>query len=116
SARGREDPRRRVGGLAELDGAKTAFFSNVSHELRTPLTLMLAPLEDALARAGLPEAERERLELVHRKRARACPSRSARASSWCTGTRSACSSSSTRCSTSRASRRAAPRGRSARPT
>ncbi len=34
---------KRAESLAELDRAKTAFFSNVSHELRTPLTLILGP-------------------------------------------------------------------------
>jgi len=48
NAQAHEDARRRADALAELDRAKTAFFSNVSHELRTPLTLLLGPLENLL--------------------------------------------------------------------
>lgn len=53
--------------LADLDAAKTAFFSNVSHEFRTPLTLMLLPLEDALAdvEVGLDPQQRARLRTAH---------------------------------------------------
>jgi signal transduction histidine kinase len=58
---------KRAEALAELDRAKTAFFSNVSHEFRTPLTLMLGPIEEMLARAnGSFTVSREELDLVHR--------------------------------------------------
>ncbi len=57
--------RRRAEALAQIDRAKTTFFSNVSHELRTPLTLILGPVTDALtgpARALTGES----LDLVYR--------------------------------------------------
>ncbi len=66
-ARALAEARARAEALAEIDRAKTAFFSNVSHELRTPLTLLLGPAQDALARAGaLPADDVERWDLVHR--------------------------------------------------
>ena len=64
-----EEERRRATALAELDRAKTTFFSNVSHELRTPLALMIGPTEDALAAPERALAG-ERLEAVHRNQLR----------------------------------------------
>lgn len=63
NARAYEEEARRATALAELDRAKTAFFSNVSHEFRTPLTLMLGPLEQALHETT---GSRESLEIAHR--------------------------------------------------
>src|SRR5215510_2062766 len=66
NGRAYEEERKRAEALAELDRAKTAFFSNVSHEFRTPLTLMLGPLEDTLAEDGLPPSAHDRLEVARR--------------------------------------------------
>ncbi|RZU34392.1 ATP-binding protein [Blastococcus saxobsidens] len=63
-----ESERRRAESLAELDRAKTTFFSDVSHELRTPLTLLLGPIGDVLESSPhpLPPDVREQLELAMR--------------------------------------------------
>jgi len=68
NAQAYEAERKRAEALAELDRAKTAFFSNVSHEFRTPLTLMLSPLEETIANLDgtIPPQEREQLQLVQR--------------------------------------------------
>ncbi|WP_422742243.1 SpoIIE family protein phosphatase [Micromonospora sp. WMMD754] len=67
SARSYQAQQRRAEELAELDRAKTAFFSNISHEFRTPLTLIMGPVDEL--RGLMQDADpriREELEVIRR--------------------------------------------------
>lgn len=71
SARSFRAQQQRAEELAELDRAKTTFFSNVSHEFRTPLTLILGPVNELRNRAtGIDEEARHELDLVYRNGSR----------------------------------------------
>lgn len=67
SARNYQAQQQRAEELAELDRAKTTFFSNISHEFRTPLTLILDPVAELRTRGeDLDDLAREELDIVWR--------------------------------------------------
>lgn len=61
-----EEERKRANALAEIDKAKTAFFSNISHEFRTPLTLLLGVVEQTIADPNTNPANHDRLLMMQR--------------------------------------------------
>jgi PAS domain S-box-containing protein len=66
SARSYQDQQRRAEELAELDRAKTTFFSNISHEFRTPLTLIMGPVQELLRLLPDEPQARDELEVISR--------------------------------------------------
>ncbi len=67
-ARAYDEERKKAEALAEIDKAKTVFFSNISHEFRTPLTLMLGSLEELLNKptGEIAVSDKEAIETSHR--------------------------------------------------
>jgi signal transduction histidine kinase len=61
-----EAERQKAAALAEIDRAKTTFFSNISHEFRTPLTLLLGPIEDVLNDPESKDINRYRMGVAYR--------------------------------------------------
>jgi len=61
-----EMERKKAEALADIDRAKTVFFSNISHEFRTPLTLLISPIEELLSDPDTSGINRYRMGVAHR--------------------------------------------------
>ena len=61
-----EAERQKSAALAEIDRAKTTFFSNISHEFRTPLTLLQGPIEEVLNDPESRDVNRYRMGVAYR--------------------------------------------------
>jgi signal transduction histidine kinase len=68
SAEAYEEASERARRLAEIDRAKSVFYTNISHEFRTPLTLLLAPVDDLLSEADAPLVPAQRGKLLTLRR------------------------------------------------
>ncbi len=68
STRARERERSHLKSIAELDRAKTAFFTNISHEYRTPLTLILGIVDDMLTKTDIEcsDSVRQQLSIIRK--------------------------------------------------
>ena len=68
NAKSFEEEQRRMELLAEIDRAKTVFFSTVTHELSTPVTLILSPVEELLRdpKNTLDQDQKNQLQIVSR--------------------------------------------------
>ncbi|RIB21376.1 hypothetical protein C2G38_1106412 [Gigaspora rosea] len=62
----REEEKKQLEMLADLNRQKVTFFQSVSHELRTPLTLMLSPLEETINLCTQEEVIHSHLQIVQR--------------------------------------------------
>ncbi|KAJ3161563.1 hypothetical protein HDU88_007296 [Geranomyces variabilis] len=60
------EKQQRLQALAEIDRAKSVFFSNISHEYRTPLSLILGPVADLLSDSSLSSSQMDKIRLVER--------------------------------------------------
>ncbi|CAG8753769.1 17204_t:CDS:2, partial [Acaulospora morrowiae] len=68
--RSREEERKQVEALRDLNNEKITFFRNINHKLRTPLTLILSPLEEIINNVSLDPSILSNLRMINRNACR----------------------------------------------